>query len=117
MESQPEKMANKDRRVLQRFQAKPDDCILYDEKCVPVRDVSLEGVYVMDQDPLPAGSEITFILRGGHSDISLEGVVRHSTDQLGMGIHFTIVPPVSKRRLIIYIATLAPAPFELEILS
>jgi|SRR5665213_1291227 len=110
-------MATKDRRAIQRFQAKPDDCILYDEKCVPARDVSLEGVYVMDQDPLPAGSEITFIFRAGHQDISLEGVVRHSTDQHGMGIHFTKVPPVSKRRLIIHIATLAPAPFELEILS
>jgi hypothetical protein len=107
-------MAKKDRRAIQRFLAKPGDCILYDERSAPVRDVSMEGVFVLDPDPLPAGSEIAFIFRAGHQDISLEGIVRHSVDQLGMGIHFTKIPAVSKRRLIIHIATLPPAPFVLE---
>jgi PilZ domain len=110
-------MSIKDRRAIQRFQAKAEDCILYDEKVAPVRDVSLSGIFVMDQDPLPVGSDIAFTFRAGHSDISLEGIVRHSVDQVGMGIQFTNVAPVSKRRLIIHIATLAPAPFELEILT
>ena len=110
-------MSIKDRRAIQRFKAKQDDCILYDEKVAPVRDVSLSGIFVMDLDPLPVGSEIVFTFRAGHSDISLEGIVRHSVDQHGMGIQFTRVPPISKRRLIIHIATLAPAPFELEILT
>jgi hypothetical protein len=107
-------MPKKDNRAIQRFQAKPGDCIIYDERTSPVRDVSMEGVYAYDQDPLPAGSEIVFILRAGHSDIELEGIVRHSVDQQGMGIHFTKVSALSKRRLTIHIATLAPAPFELE---
>jgi hypothetical protein len=110
-------MSIKDRRAIQRFKAKAEDCILYDEKVAPVRDVSLSGIFVMDQDPLPVGSEIAFIFRAGHQDIALEGIVRHSVDERGMGIQFTKVTPVSKRRLIIHIATLAPAPFELEILT
>lgn len=107
-------MSKKDRRTVQRFLAKPDDCILYDERSAPVRDLSLEGVFVLDPDPLPAGSEIVFVLRAGHQDISLEGIVRHSVDQEGMGIHFTKVSAVSKRRLIIHIASLAPAPYQME---
>ena len=107
-------MHKKDRRAIQRFQAKPGDCIIYDERSSPVRDMSMEGVYALDPDPLPAGSEIVFVLRAGHSDIELEGIVRHSVDQQGMGIHFTKVSALSKRRLTIHIATLAPAPFEME---
>jgi len=116
-ESQPEIMDKKDRRAIQRFQAKPDDYILYDERSAPVRDVSMEGIFALDPDPLPVGSEIVFTFRAGHSDISLEGIVRHSVDQQGMGIHFTKIPPLSKRRLIIHIATLAPAPFVLEAIT
>jgi len=107
-------MAQKDRRTIQRFQAKSGDFIFYDERSAPVRDVSMEGIFVFDPDPLPVGSEIAFTFHAGHSEIWLEGIVRHSVDQQGMGIHFTKIPPLSKRRLIIHIATLAPAPFALE---
>jgi hypothetical protein len=70
----------------------------------------LEGVFVLDPDPLPAGSEITFTLQAGHQDISLEGIVRHSVVDIGMGIQFTNLSAVSKRRLIIHIASLVSAP-------
>jgi len=70
----------------------------------------LEGVFVLDPDPLPAGSEITFTLQAGHQDISLEGIVRHSVVDIGMGIQFTNLSAVSKRRLIIHIASLISAP-------
>ena len=108
-------MPNKDRRATQRFLAKPEDRFIYDERSALVRDVSLEGIFVFDADPLPAGSEIVFIYRAGHQDISLEGIVRHSVDQEGMGIHFTKISAVSKRRLIIHIATLVPAPSQMTI--
>ena len=103
-----------DRRATPRFQAKPENRITYGDRSAPIRDLSLDGVFVLDPDPLPVGSEIVFIFRAGHQDISLEGIVRHSVDQQGMGIHFTKIPSVSKRRLIIHIATLPPAPFALE---
>ena len=66
----------------------------------------------MDPDPLPAGSEISFTLRAGQTDIALEGIVRHSQVDVGMGIQFTNVSAVSKRRLIIHIASLVSAPVQ-----
>ena len=107
-------MPPKDRRATTRFQPKPGNHLIYGESSGLIRDLSLEGVFVFDADPLPVGSEIVFTLRAGDQDISLEGVVRHSVDQQGMGIQFTKVSPVSKRRLRIHIASLVPAPGQLE---
>jgi hypothetical protein len=105
-------MPPKDRRATPRFQAKPDSCITYGDRSAPIRDLSEQGIFVMDADPLPAGSEISFTLRAGQTDIALEGIVRHSQVDVGMGIEFTNLSAVSKRRLIIYIASLVSAPVE-----
>jgi hypothetical protein len=70
---------------------------------------------VLDTDPLPAGSEITFTLRAGQTDIALEGIVRHSEVDVGMGIQFTNLSSISKRRLIIHIASLVSAPSQIEL--
>jgi hypothetical protein len=99
-------MPSKERRAAPRFQPKPGDHVAYAGRSLIIRDVSLGGVYVFDADPLPVGSEIFFTLQAGHQDISLQGVVRHSTDQQGMGIQFTNVSAESKRRLRIHLATL-----------
>ena len=107
-------MSPQDRRATPRFQPKPGNHIAYGERSVVIRDLSLEGVFVFDSDPLPVGSEIIFALRAGDQDISLQGVVRHSVDQQGMGIQFTNVSPVSKRRLRIHIASLVSAPGQLR---
>jgi len=72
----------------------------------------MEGVFVFDPDPLPVGSELQFTLRAGHQDIALEGIVRHSVVDEGMGIQFINVSAVSKRRLIIHIASLVSAPVQ-----
>jgi hypothetical protein len=103
-------MSPKDRRVSQRFEPKPGSRISYAATSAVIRDLSLEGVFVCDVDPLPVGSEIIFTLRAGDHDISIEGIVRHSVDQQGMGIQFTKVSPESKRRLRTYIESLVPAP-------
>ena len=102
-------MPSNDRRATQRFQAKPDDNVTYGDRSAPIRDLSLEGVFVLDPDPLPVGSEVAFTLRAGQTDITLEGVVLHSTVDVGMGIKFTNLSAVSKRRLIIHIASLVAA--------
>jgi len=106
-------MFPKDRRANQRFQPKPGNQLTYGVTSAIVRDLSLEGVFVFDPDPLPVGSELAFTLNAGGLDIPLEGVVRHSVDQEGMGIQFTKVSPESRRRLRIYIASLVPAPSQL----
>jgi PilZ domain-containing protein len=106
-------MAIKDRRATPRFQAKPENHITYGDRSAPIRDLSLEGVFVLDPDPLPAGSELTFTLRAAHQEIALEGIVRHSIVDVGMGIQFTNLSAVSKRRLIIHIATLVSAPSQI----
>jgi hypothetical protein len=103
-------MSQKDRRATQRFLPKPENRVNYGVTSAVIRDLSLEGVFVFDSDPLPAGSEIIFTLRAGSQDISLEGVVRYSMDQEGMGIQFTKVSSESKRRLRILIAGLISAP-------
>jgi hypothetical protein len=106
-------MSSKDRRATPRFQAKPENYITYGDRSAPIRDLSLEGVFVLDPDPLPAGSEIIFTLRAGQTDITLEGVVRHSAVDVGMGIQFTSLSAVSKRRLTIHIASLIAAPSQM----
>jgi hypothetical protein len=106
-------MPQKDRRATPRFQARPENNITYGDRSAPIRDLSVEGVFVLDPDPLPAGSEIAFTLRAGHTDIVLEGIVRHSEVDLGMGIQFTNISAVSKRRLTIHIASLVSAPSQL----
>jgi hypothetical protein len=106
-------MPIKDRRATPRFQAKPENRITYGDRSAPIRDLSLEGVFVLDPDPLPPGSELTFTMRAGQTDIALEGIVRHSVVEVGMGIQFTNLSPVSKRRLIIHMASLVSAPSEI----
>jgi hypothetical protein len=106
-------MPQKDRRATPRFLAKPENQIIYGDRSAPIRDLSLEGVFVLDPDPLPVGSEVAFTLRAGHQDITLDGIVRHSVVDEGMGIQFVNVSAVSKRRLIIHIATLVSAPSHL----
>jgi hypothetical protein len=101
-------MSDKDRRATQRFQPKSGNHITYAATSAVIRDLSLEGVFVFDSDPLPVGSEIIFTLRAGDQDISLEGIVQHSVDQEGMGIQFTKISAESKRRLRIHIASLVP---------
>ncbi len=86
---------------------------MYHDRSAPIRDLSLEGVFVLDPDPLPAGSEISFTLRASNVDIEIEGVVRHSEVEVGMGIQFVNLSAVSKRRLIIHIASLVSAPSQM----
>jgi PilZ domain len=102
-------MPREDRRATSRFQPASGDRVFYGERFAPIRDLSLDGVFVCDPDPLPGGSEVMFTLRAGGQEISLQGIVRHSEDQLGMGIQFATLPAVSIRRLRIHIASLVTA--------
>jgi hypothetical protein len=104
---------SEDRRATPRFLAKDGNHVVYGSRPVGIRDLSLEGVYVFDPDPLPVGSELALTLMAGDTEITLDGVVRHVVDQDGMGIQFVNVSAVSKRRLRIHIASLVPAPSQM----
>jgi hypothetical protein len=99
-----------DRRASPRFQPKPEHRAIYGETFAPIRDLSLDGLFVLDSDPLPVGSEVSFTIRAGYIDILLDGIVRRTLDGEGMGIQFKNVAAVSKRRLRIYLAGLVAAP-------
>lgn len=103
-------MFTSDKRATPRFQPKPGNHVVYGVSPAVIRDLSLEGVFVLDADPLPVGSEIHFTLRAGDQDISLQGIVRRSIDEEGMGIQFMNVSSESNRRLRIHIASLVSAP-------
>jgi hypothetical protein len=66
----------------------------------------MEGVFVLDSEPLPVGTTIRFSLRLGNRDIVLQGIVRRSVAEEGMGIQFVEMSPEAKRHLNLHIASL-----------
>ena len=102
-------MAQKDKRGSPRFKPKPGTHIVYIEGSAAIKDLSLEGMYVLDPDPLPEETKIKFALRLGTNDIQLQGIVTRSVASHGMMIQFTDIAPVAKRRLRIHLASLGPS--------
>jgi hypothetical protein len=102
-------MAQKDKRGSPRFKPKPGTHIVYIEGSAAIKDLSLEGMYVLDPEPLPVGSKIKFALRLGTDDIQLQGIVTRSAAFHGMMIQFADIAPEAKRRLRIHLAGLGPA--------
>jgi hypothetical protein len=67
--------SQKDRRATQRFKPKPGNRLTYGATTGEIRDLSLEGVFVFDADPLPVGSEVAFTIRarGNRAALSATG--------------------------------------------
>jgi hypothetical protein len=99
-------MTEKDRRASQRLKAKSGSHIVYVEGSGAIRDLSLEGVFVLDSEPLPVGATINFSLRLTARDIALQGIVRRSVAEEGMGIEFMAMSPEARRQLRLHIAGL-----------
>ena len=99
------KMIEKDRRT-PRYPAKPGTYVVYVEGTGAIRDLSMNGVFVLDSEPLPVGTSITFSLRTGAHDILLKGIVRRSVEEEGMGIQFVEMSSEARRRLRLYVAGL-----------
>lgn len=102
-------MNRKDKRNFPRFKPKAGTHIVYIEGFAAVKDLSENGIYVLDQDPLPEGTKIKFALRLGTSDIHLQGIVSRSEPQQGMMIQFAGISREAKRRLRIHFAGLGPS--------
>jgi hypothetical protein len=99
-------MIKNDRRASQRFKAKPGSIVSYVEGAGAIRDLSMGGVFLLDSEPLPVGTKITFSLMLGSETASFQGIVRRSVAEEGMGIQFTEMPREVRRRLLSYFASL-----------
>jgi hypothetical protein len=99
-------MIEKNRRASQRFKAKPGSTVFYVEGAGAIRDLSADGVFILDSEPLPVGTKITFSLILGNETVSFHGNVRRSVAGEGMGIEFTEMPLDVRRRLLSHIARL-----------
>jgi hypothetical protein len=96
----------KERRASQRFKGKPGTFVTYIEGAGLVRDLSMDGVFLLDSEPLPVGTRITFSLVLGKQTVLFHGVVRRSVAEEGMGIQFTEMPREARRRLLAHMAEL-----------
>ena len=102
-------MTQRDKRGSPRYKPKAGSHIVYIEASAEIKDLSLNGMYVLDEDPLPEGTKIKFALRLGTSDIPLEGIVTRCDSEHGMVIQFADLSLESTRRLRIHLAGLGPA--------
>jgi hypothetical protein len=99
-------MVKSEKRSFPRFKTRPGAHILYVEGTGEIRDLSLDGVFVLDPDLLPAGTKITFSLRLGNDTVALQGIVSRSVPQEGMGIQFTEMSPEARGKLRLHIFSL-----------
>ncbi len=100
-------MGQDERRTSPRFKAKQGSHIVFVEGFATIRDLSLNGVFVIDPEPLDAGTKIKFSLRLGTNDIQLQGVVIRCEPAKGMAIQFTDITREALRRIKIYVSELA----------
>ena len=96
-----------EKRASQRFKANPGSNVFYVEGAGAIQDVSMDGVFVLDNDPLHVGTSITFSVSLLNEMVAFQGIVRRTVEQEGMGIQFTDVPRAARRRLLSHVACLA----------
>jgi hypothetical protein len=93
-------MIKNDRRASQRIKAKPGKNVFYVEGARAIRDVSMDGFYILDSKPLAVGTHITFSVFLGSETVAFHGIVRRSVAQEGMGIQFQEMSRELRRRLL-----------------
>lgn len=100
-------MSHNDKRSSPRFPTDPGTYVVYVEGSGAVRDLSLNGVFVVDPDPLPVGEHIQLELRVGGTGIRVHGIVRRSIPGQGMGIEFVDLGAVGRHHIQDHISRLA----------
>lgn len=100
-------MSKDDKRTAPRVPTSPGNYVIYVEGSGSIRDLSLTGVFVVDEDPLSIGTAISFELRLPTCSIPVKGIVRRSVPGQGMGIQFVQLSPEGKILLKSYLDTLA----------
>jgi hypothetical protein len=100
-------MITNNKRASQRFKAKPGSNVMYTEGAGAIRDVSMDGIFIVDSEPLSVGTLISFTVPMGNETAMFRGVIRRAVPQEGMGIQFQEMPREIRRRLVSQIACLA----------
>lgn len=99
-------------RTHPRFRVAEESYVSYPGGTGTIRDLSVGGIFVLDADPLPVGSDLDFDLHLGSEVVRLHGVVRHSNQRAGMGVEFQTVSPASKGLLRACLQHVARGPAE-----
>jgi len=108
--SRKREMGKDDKRTFPRVPTSPGNYVIYVEGSGSIRDLSLTGVFVIDEEPLPVGTTINFELRLHSVSLPVKGVVRRSVPGQGMGIQFLQLSPEGKILLKSYLDTTARTP-------
>ena len=103
--SAPREHAKRENRSAPRVQTSSDHRVLYVAGSGSIRDLSLTGVFVVDENPMPVGTIINFELRLPSCSIPVRGVVRRSIPGEGLAIQFTQLSVEGKILLKSYLNT------------
>lgn len=98
-----------ERRRTPRLPAELGMHVILRGESAPVRDLSLGGIFILDPDPLPVGTEIEFELHLGEETLALKGVVRRIVLPVGMGVQFRDLTADHRTRLEHHLARLLQA--------
>jgi hypothetical protein len=96
----------REKRASQRFKAKPGSTVSYVEGAAAIGNLSMDGLFLMDSEPLPVGTKLTFSLMLGSETASFQGIVRRSVPGEGMGVEFAATNRELRRRLLSHVASL-----------
>jgi len=100
-------MSHQNKRTSPRFSTDPSTYVVYVEGSGAIRDLGLNGAFVVDPDPLPVGEHIQLELRLGGKGIPVHGIVRRSIPGQGMGIEFVDLSAVARHLIQAYLSRLA----------
>ena len=64
-----------------------------------VRDLSLGGVFISTDDPLPVGSTLQLLFALPEGEMRIHGIVRYTEGEKGMGVEFTKMGAADRARL------------------
>lgn len=97
-------MIKNNRRASQRLKAKPGSNVFFAEWVWAIRDMSMDGVFILDGKPLAVGTHVKFSFCPGKETATFHGIVRRSVAQEGIGIQFQETSREMRRRLLSQIA-------------
>lgn len=108
------KVQTLEKRVAPRLGVPTTDYLIHTGSSWRIRNLSVSGVFVEDQQPLPAGSPLYMELHLGHERIPCSGVVRRVIPRVGMGIQFREVSRDVQDRVERYLTCLAKSTAKAE---